>query len=149
METLTTEDDLGPQHPMSQVKCKYKISLKHEAAINFLSLTVLIVKYSHLFGNFLGSSFRLLSNNTNNSLTINLDSPPINRSSKSIIAKKKNAQKKAKLAAVIEKKAATMAKKAEAAKIRKVQAVARSCGIKSAKIAMEKNLQKRISNRKS
>lgn len=127
--SITTKGDLGPQRLTPQIKHKYKIFLEYEAFINFLSLTIPSVTYSRLFASSLSSFFKSLSNNVDISLATNLDSPSISGLIESIIAKKKNAQKKAKLAAVTEKKAAIATKKATAVKTRKVQAAARKAEI--------------------
>lgn len=117
---INTKGDSRPQHPTPQVRRKYKISLENEAVIDFLSPTATSVTYSRLSGSSLGSSFGLLSKNTDNPLATNLDSPLISRLIESIVAKKKNAKEEARLAAVAKKKAATVAKKTTVAKRRKV-----------------------------
>lgn len=89
--SITTEGDAGPQRPTPQVRRKYKISSGHEAAIDFSSPTAPSITYSCSFANSLGSSFRSLSNNADNPLAINLDSPPISGPIESIAARKKNA----------------------------------------------------------
>lgn len=127
------EDDLESQYLMLQVRGKYKIFLEYKITINFLSLIALNIIYNHLFANYLGSFFELLSNNVNNFLVINLDGLLISGLIKSIIARKKNAQKKARLVAVAEKKAAIVVKKAVVAKIRKVQAGAKKMEVKMQK----------------
>lgn len=120
-------------HRTPQIRRKYKISSGYEAAIDFSSPTAPSVTYSCS----LGSSFRSLSNNADNSLAINFDSPPLSGPIESIAARKKNAEK-ARLGAVIEKKPATAAKKAAAAEARKVQAAARN-----AKVVAQKALNKK------
>lgn len=143
--SIITEGDLGPQHPMPQVRRKYKIFLGYEAAIDISSPTASSVTYSYLFASLLSSFFRSLSNNIDNSLATNLDSPSISRPIKLIITRKKNAQKEAKLADVVEKKAAIAAKKAPAAKTRKIQAVARKAEVTAQKVqkALEKKALKK------
>lgn len=92
--SITTESDPEPQCATPQVRHKYKISLGHEAAIDFSSWIALNVIYSSLFASFLGSSFRSLSKNKDKALASNLNIPPISGPIKSIAVKIKNAQKK-------------------------------------------------------
>lgn len=107
-------------HQISQIRRKYKISLGHKTATDFLSPIASSVKYSRLFDSFFG----LVLNNVNNSqtsLAINLDNVPTNGPIALIVAKKQ-VKKEAKLVVVVEKKATIVAKKVEMAEARKIEA---------------------------